>query len=578
MKKVVAKPESVSVYKRLADDKADGGDLLGALGLYLTVLNACANDYKAIADVADCYTDMGLLELSNRFWFKYLTVCPKDKQGVAYEELGINFFYLDNLWASGYYFHMKMEKDGFIAEEGLDEEIIKFFSSPEVRKEGYFIAYPYNAADYSGVAKNAKRALSAGDAAMASRQFKKIPAECRTEEISGDYATSLFLAGRDEEMIEVCKDSLARHGENVNAYCNLSSLYSARGDSDKAQYYYDQALKVRTADKSENYKIATCAIERGDHKTANSCIAEILKERPYDDMMNFFYAVSFINLGEYQSGVKAMATALKINPEDPFYAYFFPLFKDIENDNSKADLILPLPYAKALPVSENRAAKREIAKYLTGKKSYAADDKTRETLKLSLYSEDIKTAKGAAFIMCSAGQEKDREILFSSLLDGDISDEVKSSIVYLLVVSGEKRRIDVVIGNYLASIKPRKTVFDNKKDGEIYLSAYALAIAKSVAWGIDDTAKLAFNLNTLYTDYRELIRFNGFGAETISAIGYLMCEFDRFRKVKDVCAAFGVDKTKIAEVEEFLDYIKKAEKAKLKARAKSAYEKENKDD
>ena len=578
MKKVVKKFESVSVYKRLADGKADGGDLLGALGLYLTVLKTDGNNYKAIADVADCYTDMGLLELSNRYWFKYLTVCPKDKQGVAYEELGINFFYLDNLWASGYYFHLKMEKDGFIAEEGLDEEIIKFFSSPEVRKEGYFIAYPYNVADYSGVVKNAKRALSAGDAAMAARQFKRIPAECRTMDISGDYATSLFLIGRDEEVIDVCKDSLSRHGENVNAYCNLSSLYSARGDKDKAQYYYDQALKARTSDKSENYKIATCAIERGDHKTANACIAEILKERPYDDMMNFFYAVSFMNLGDYKSGVNAMTTALKISPEDAFYAYFFPLFKEIEKDNSKADLILPLPYAKALPVAEAKAAKREIAKYLTGKKSYAADDKTRETLKLSLYAEDVKTAKGAAFILCSAGAGKDRELLFSALLDMDISDEVKSSIVYLLVANGEKRRIDAVIGNYLASMKPRKTVFENKKDGEIYTSAYALAIAKSVAWGIDDTAKIAFNMNTLYTDYAELIRFNGFGAETIAAIAYLMCEFDRFRKVKDVCAAFGVDKTKIAEVEEFLEYIKNAEKAKLKARAVSAYEKEKKDD
>ncbi|MBP5466789.1 MAG: tetratricopeptide repeat protein, partial [Clostridia bacterium] len=252
MKKEVQKLESVNVYKRLADDKADGGDLLGALGLYLTVLKTDANDYRAIADVADCYTDMGLLELSNRYWFKYLTVCPKDKQGVAYEELAINFFYLDNLWASGYYFHLKMERDGFIAEEGLDEEIIKFFSSPEIRKDGYFIAYPYNLADYSGVAKSAKRALSAGEISAAVRQFGRIPAECRTSEISGDYATSLFLDNRDEEVIDVCKDSLSRHGENVNAYCNLSSLYSARGDKDKAQYYYERALAVRTDDKSEN--------------------------------------------------------------------------------------------------------------------------------------------------------------------------------------------------------------------------------------------------------------------------------------------------------------------------------------
>ena len=92
MANITQKVQSVTAYKKLADIKADKGDFIGALGLYMTALNCNKNDYTAVADVADCYADMGLLELSNRYWFKYLTVAPKDRQAAAFEELAINFF------------------------------------------------------------------------------------------------------------------------------------------------------------------------------------------------------------------------------------------------------------------------------------------------------------------------------------------------------------------------------------------------------------------------------------------------------------------------------------------------------
>ena len=173
MRNFIEKTESLNFYKNLADKKADAGSLTDALGLYLTVLHADAKNLTAIADVADCYADMGLLELSNKYWFVFLTVAPRDKESVAYEELAINYFYMDNFWASSYYFRLKVERDGFIAEEGLDEEIIRFFSSSDALRDLYYIAYPYDKADYSGVAKIAKRAFSAGDISRAIKVYRK---------------------------------------------------------------------------------------------------------------------------------------------------------------------------------------------------------------------------------------------------------------------------------------------------------------------------------------------------------------------------------------------------------------------
>ncbi|MBR0189329.1 MAG: hypothetical protein IJQ23_02955 [Clostridia bacterium] len=575
MKKEVNLNDSINIYKRLADDKADGGDLLGALGLYLTVLKTDERDLNAIADVADCYADMGLLELSNRYWFKFLTVCPKDKQGIAYEELAINYFYLDNLWAAGFYFHLKVERDGFIAEEGLDEEIIEFFSSPQVKKEDYYIAYPFNLADYSGTIKNAKRAFAAGDLPRAINLYRKVPEECMTEEAASDYATALFLYGKDEESVEACKTSIERYGENVNAFCNLSSLYHARGNDDKARYYYGRALSARKGDKEESFKIAACAVELGDNITAKECLSVILSERPYDDIMNFFYALALMNLGEYEAAADAMNKTLRLVPTDSVYRFYAELFEKIVADRFAADGLLPFAFIKALPSETERAYKREITKYINGKGQFnGAKDETRKMLELALRFEDKKTAKAAAFLLASA--DKNKDIIYSALLDNDVDDEIKNTLVYLLVSGGEKRPINVVLGNYFASVKTGKVVFENKPDGLIYMSAYALAVAKAASWGIDDCVKLAFNMNTLYTDYFELIRFNGFGAEVIAAIAFTLCDFPRIAEVKGVCAAFGVDKAQVDEVAEFIEHVKKTAHVKAKERAAKAASRKSK--
>lgn len=576
MKKVIKRSESINVYKRLADDKADRGDYLDALGLYFTVLKSDGKNLGAIADIADCYADMGLLELSNKYWFRYLTVAPKDKQGVAFEELAINYFYMDNLWASGYYFHLKVDRDGFIAEEGLDEEIIKFFSSQEINKDDYYIAYPFDKADYSSVVKRAKRAFSASDISLALKEYSKIPEECLTEETSADYATALFLDRQYDEVVRVSKASLERFGENVNAYCNLSSLYHAQGDNDKAEYYYQRALSARKGDKAENFKLAACAIERCDNLTAKNCISYILKERPYDDIMLFFYAVSLVNLGEYEEGAEVINKALKINPYDAIFNFYSKLFLRFCEDNSAADEYLPLEYSKNLPAATIRAHKKEINGIIDGKIPLTAINKDGflEKLETALYFEDIKVAKSAAFLIDREGSEKSKQIIRSALLDTEVDDEVKNSLIYLLVCGGEKNRIYVVIGNYFASIKPKKVIFEDKADGALYMSAYALAVTKSLSWGIDDCAKIAFNMNTLYKGFAELIRFNGFGAEIIAAVAYLMCDFPRLNNVKAVCAAFGVDKESVKNTEEFFEFVKKTASVKVKEHANNTDKKE----
>ena len=94
-------------YLRLANKKAEQGDAVASLGFLLSALK---NEYSVsiLSSIANTYSDMGLVSLSNLYWFKYLSICDENSKSIAYEQLAINFFYMDNLFASSYYFHLKL--------------------------------------------------------------------------------------------------------------------------------------------------------------------------------------------------------------------------------------------------------------------------------------------------------------------------------------------------------------------------------------------------------------------------------------------------------------------------------------
>ena len=78
MGKIVEIKDGYKSYIKLADKKAEKGDLSGALRLLFSALNL-GGAPEVYADIADVYAEMGLYELSNKYWFKYLSVC-KGKQ------------------------------------------------------------------------------------------------------------------------------------------------------------------------------------------------------------------------------------------------------------------------------------------------------------------------------------------------------------------------------------------------------------------------------------------------------------------------------------------------------------------
>ena len=127
MDKVILFEKNALRYRKLAEECVEKEDFSRALEFLLSAKSLSQN-LDVIMDLADLYAYMNLLELSNKYWFIYMDKAPKDKVSIAYEELAINYFYLDNFWASSYYFHQKLTVDGYINKQGLSQEILDFLN------------------------------------------------------------------------------------------------------------------------------------------------------------------------------------------------------------------------------------------------------------------------------------------------------------------------------------------------------------------------------------------------------------------------------------------------------------------
>ena len=540
---------------KIAENFAEKGEYEKALGLLFVAKKSDCNQ-NVITALADTYADMGLLEQSNRYWFKYLDTATPDKMAMAYEELAINYFYLDDFWASSYYFHKKIDTDGFLSKDGIDQEILDFFTGEEHRKAFYHVAYPFDRADYSGKVKLAKHGIASGKFNDAVKILENIPVECRDEDLSGDLATAYFMSDNLDQAATICRESLANHGDSVTAYCNLSTVYDMKEDYEKSEYYYKKALECRKGERTEAYKIATCAIEREDHKTAKECLKTILEERPYDLAMRFFYGITQINLGEYDLAEQTLSRAYRLDPEDVVIKYYLDLVKALKEGGSDAQKLLPLKYVKEVPEKIERSREKiikELVKHPEKISSAIKRKDVKEILKWALKSKKSDTVRETAYVLSSAYDSFSKKLILSSLLDNETLPELKRVLVYALTVNGYKEKYGVVAGGMYIKVKPKKLSFEKDDVGGIYVRAYALAMSRAVFWNLDNVEKLASSATKVFRKLNNVISETELTGDELASLMVYNCHYEKFENDGIISHLFDIKKERFKEIKKLLD-------------------------
>lgn len=532
-------------YLSLADRKADDGDLCGALSMLYSALELSESDAEIYGDIADIYADMELYELSNKFWFKYLSVVSKEKAGVGYEELGINYFCMQNLFVSSYYFHKKVLTDGFISQDNITEEMAEMFSDSLDLKKAYRIVYPFDKADYSKEMVSAKHAFVVGDYATAIRLYSEIPPESRQHaEAASELALVYFLTGNDDKAIQLTKESIEKYGESTALFCNLSSMYKQKGNDDKSAYYYNRAKEIYNGDKEGLYKLSTCALEQGDTETAIAHFEKVTAERPYEVNLNYLYALALANDGDYVRAHSVMRRIYGLKPHDEVLSYYVKLFSDL-CDGISADDLFPLEYVNDLPKSVRQKKIRRIDQIFSSDLSKISK-KINSKEVLSLFSWGLargseRTAKKCIYILTQTDSSKGIALLKEKLIDPETDDEVKRAVIFMLVLSGKVKKIPAVVKDFYMVIKPRELPCKKAPDGMIFYAAYALCLSRIIFGEASDFDKIAFATDKVYKKLAPKIG-EDFDKETIAALIVYVSKLDKVPSVKDLCTLFETKK------------------------------------
>ena len=357
------------------------------------------------------------------------------------------------------------------------------------------------------------------------------------------------MGKEEEKAIDACKESLRVHGENVTAYCNLSTIYFTKDDKEKSKYYYDKALSLMQKGKDEEYKILSCAIGQCDYLTVKNCVSVILKERENDPMMWFILAVAKANLGELESSVTAFKTVFRINPSDEISYYYANYIQNLLDGGKDQDKIFPISFEKEYPkkiVKENKKYIKDIK--IEDASEIIKSASNREKILWGVRYGDEKTVQKCCAIICLAEHNPSIKTLLNFLLEPEFPDESKRRIVFTLLVCGRKNKFGVVCDNCYVLVKTRKTLFSNDEEGMLFNTAYALTVSKAVFMGIDDVEKIAFRANKIYKKFGKIILAGNYTVEDISSLIIYDCDYKRFTDLKTVCTAFGGDYEKLKDL------------------------------
>ena len=510
--KVLAFDNSIKRYRDLAEEKFKKGDHAGALSLLFTALKR-QNDIEVLADIADIYADMGLYEMSNQYWFLYLDKATGNKKSLAYKELAINFFYMDNFLVSGYYINLKIKLDGVIGPDSFPEEILEFFSSEgkeDLIKKGYRIVYPVDKTDYSPLIRESKRLIAHGMFDKVEEVLSPIPPESEYYKTALDnLAVCKLVEGEIERAKKLNKEMLDRFGDNVSALCNLSSLYNEQDDKEKSKYYFERARKVKTEDIDEIFKLAVCALEQDMPSLGADYLKTVLTDRNCDINTRFLYALALLNAGKFALAEENLITVLRLDPTDKVALYYKRLAECLKENGKDASKYLPINYDGDVPDSEKKARKDIIKELMTLSSKQAGEklksQKVKEAVTWGMEKGDEKIAKMCVYIYANVDRPFTIKYLLSKLMDTGFEPGLKRMIVYLLILNGYDKKMGVVTDYFYISLKPKKFLFSDNSDANgLFISSYALAISKMVFVTPEGFDKIAYSANKLYNKIKDL--------------------------------------------------------------------------
>ncbi len=475
MTKIYEKENYGLAVGKLYNKKIESNDLLGALSLVDKTESLYGANSQTYAMRATIYYDMGLYEESANNWFKYLSVCKEKQRARGYNGLGACFYNLDDKSLAGYYFNEQLKtKDKTIYEyNGVGAE---FFDEIYDKKSEYYIAYPYEIADFTKVINTSADLIKIKDFKGALNVLSVIPKESK---YYGDAliqkSLCCFFMDKVEDSLNYIDEALTLNPNDLIALCNAISLNCDAGNKDKVKKLVERLSSNKSSTEFDNlYKVFMVYCEVGEHALAEEVAEKFLKKEPYNLNVLFLYGLVEYNLRKFERAQEVLLKCYRISKNYVHKYYYILASKQVK---SKVKTKSKLKYSFDILDVGRKPLLSQVAKYVVDPKKEVDKTLLDDFISYAIQTNSYSLQSSFVTLLFKMDNEFSFNKLKELLIDSKCFDRIKSGIIGYFTSKGLSGDFPLVFYNTFKFITIYKADFYDESN-TVFSDAYAFSMGK----------------------------------------------------------------------------------------------------
>ena len=411
------------------------------------------------------------------FWFLYLANCDELEKVIAYNALGACFYKMENQDIASYYFNKQL-KSKLNRPYLYNDVLSEFYNDLTNYKDKYYIAYPYNKANFDMLLTQVINYIKAGQYEKALEELEIIPSDSKYYvEALIQKSICKYVIGKPEEALKDVSLAVKLDGDNFIALFNAISMFYASGKTAEMKKMLEVLASSKYYNNVENAeKIALIYCELKDYKMVEKFLDKALKKYPYKINLLLLNGITKFNLRKYDDALELFSKCNRLN-YSYVNNYYIKLTKSAINKEKTGREIFVLDYCFDVQRKEHNRIDNRFNKFL---EQDVIDKKNHRELKIlfdyAYEKSDVKLLQKMLVILNKMEDDFVIRIALKYLLRVDMLDNVKRSLIALLVYKGFNNELLFVYGNIFNKLKILQPKFNDNCG--ILKESYSICISK----------------------------------------------------------------------------------------------------
>lgn len=529
----------------LCDARIARGDFLGALN---TLKRMNEPEKRLLYKVGDLYYKLTEYGQAAEYFARFLEKASEKEKPRAYNALGAAFLKMNDEEAASYYFN-KQIASGDRNPYDYGEEMYDFFTDVSDAEGEFYLAYPYDKADFKKLLIECDDMFAQGLYEEVLEKIKVIPKENKRyyPEALEERALCEFMLGDDAAAIKHIRAALKLAPNDVTVICNAASMFNRVDMLSEA----NAALKnvdVNALEGDELFKIVMVNCDLKNYGTAASLVKKYLKTAPYDRSALMLAGIANYNLKNYAAAYEYFKTLYQLT--GTYVAGYYLKIADFAVRGKP--VVKTLEFGFDVPAAEKARVTKKLKRYMGTADEELSEKDFGELILLSEYafeSKDYNLQSCAVAALAAKNSDFARGYLLGKLVKLSVFGQIKTAILGFLTADGFEGDAPAFFGSTYRTIKFVKTEFKGA-NAEVFSEAYSLCFAK-VAPMEDDVSYLRTAAYELFDEAKHAALDRN-DARALSAVIFEKSKVKQIKSRRDFAKFFMTTLKDIKRVKEVI--------------------------